>query len=286
MVQLVDCVKTELAVETRQPAPSTAVVSGQPAAPLQNPVAPQEAQLEEIQLATNFFLAAQLPNARVLTKSETPIELSSFGAAWKARGGLGGVKTFPARPGLTGLMIASDLIGTDSQSCKGKFASARSSELVDSDVVFRAATSCADSENERSAEYFIAPRPSGGFVAFLILAVTESERQETARPDCCNPSTTSLTGRPRRPALPSVMSGPGWNFMIGAPTVSRAAIGAVQGDRRLLRGVVEEKAAIGGRARRDQIAAGIAKRCVAEHVTVTSGKSDPLMVAIGGVAGH
>jgi hypothetical protein len=184
MVQLVDCVMTELAVETRQPGPSPAVVPGQPAAPpLQNPVASQEAQLEEMQLATNFLLAAQLPNARVLTKSETPIELSSFGAAWKASGALGGVKTFLPRPGLTGLMIASELIGTDSQSCKGKFASARSSELVDSDVVFRAATSCVDSENERSAEYFISPGPHGGFVAFLVLAVTETERLETARPE-------------------------------------------------------------------------------------------------------
>jgi hypothetical protein len=44
-------------------------------------------------------------------------------------------------------------------------------------VVFRAATSCVESENERSAQYFIAPRPKGGFAAFLVLAVTAAERQ-------------------------------------------------------------------------------------------------------------
>ena len=65
----------------------------------------------------------------------------------------------------------------DSQTCKGKFESARSSELVDSDVVFRASSLCADSANERAAQYFIAPRSNGGFVAFLVLAVTAAERK-------------------------------------------------------------------------------------------------------------
>jgi len=37
-----------------------------------------------------------------------------------------------------------------------------------------------DSENERAAQYFIASR-SKGFVAFLVLAVTEAERQATGK---------------------------------------------------------------------------------------------------------
>ena len=53
-------------------------------------------------------------------------------------------------------------------------------------MVFRASTSCVDSENERSAQYFIAPRSKRGFVAFMVLAVTAAERQagivEIARP--------------------------------------------------------------------------------------------------------
>jgi len=180
LVELVNCVRTALALEAGQPSGrQPAAVPPQPAAPLQNPAPSQEAQLEEIQLATNFLLASRLPNARVLSRPETPIELSSFGAAWKADDAVGGVKIFPPRPDLNGLTIASDLIGGDAKACKGKFASARSSELVNSDVVFRAATSCVESGNERSAEYFIAPRPSGGFVAFMVLAVTEAERQAT-----------------------------------------------------------------------------------------------------------
>ena len=141
------------------------------------PAMTQEIQIEAMQLATNFLLAARLSGARVLARSEMPTELASFSAAWKAEDALGGVKIFSPRPDLTGLGIASDLIGADAQTCKGKFASARSSELVDSDVVFRAATSCADTESERSAQYFIAPRSKGGLVAFSVLAVTAAERQ-------------------------------------------------------------------------------------------------------------
>jgi hypothetical protein len=177
MVQLASCVRTELALETTQPSRAPVAVPQAPSAPPQGPVASQEAQIEEMQLATNFLLAARLSSARVLTRPETPIELSSFGAAWKADDALGGVKIFLPRPGLTGLEIASDLIGADSQTCRGKFASARTSDLVDSDVVFRASSSCVDSENDRAAQYFIAPRSKGGFVAFMVLAVTAAERQ-------------------------------------------------------------------------------------------------------------
>jgi hypothetical protein len=177
MVQLVNCVRTALALENGQPGSNVAAAPPQPAAPLQSPAVTQEAQVEAMQLATNFLLAARLPSARVLARSEMPTELASYGATWKADDALGGVRIFLPRPDVTGLAIASDLIGADSQTCKGKFASARSSELVDSDVVFRAATSCVDSENERSAQYFIAPRSKGGFVAFMVLAVTAAERQ-------------------------------------------------------------------------------------------------------------
>jgi hypothetical protein len=49
--------------------------------------------------------------------------------------------------------------------------------IVDSDVVFRAMTSCSDSEHETAAQYFIAPRPKGGFVGFSVMTTTASERQ-------------------------------------------------------------------------------------------------------------
>jgi hypothetical protein len=78
---------------------------------------------------------------------------------------------------LTGLDLASQVIASDAQSCKGKFASARYSELVDNDVVVRAVTSCLDSEHDKEAQYFIAPHPKGGFVGFSVFASTATEKE-------------------------------------------------------------------------------------------------------------
>jgi hypothetical protein len=53
--------------------------------------------------------------------------------------------------------------------CKGNFRAARSSEVVDRTVVFRAALSCVDGEDDRTAQYLITPRQRGGFVVFAII---------------------------------------------------------------------------------------------------------------------
>jgi hypothetical protein len=84
MVELANCVRTTLALESGQPGSVAAAVPPPPAVPLQSPAVTQVAQVEAIQLATNFLLAARLSSARVLTRSEIPTELASFGAAWKA----------------------------------------------------------------------------------------------------------------------------------------------------------------------------------------------------------
>ena len=65
---------------------------------------------------------------------------------------------------VTGIAIASDLISIDPKLCKGNFAAARSSDLVDGDVVFRAALSCEEGQNDRTAQYFVTPRRRGGFM--------------------------------------------------------------------------------------------------------------------------
>ena len=56
MVQLVNCVRTALALENGQPGSNVAAAPPQPAAPLQSPAVTQEAQVEAMQLATNFLL--------------------------------------------------------------------------------------------------------------------------------------------------------------------------------------------------------------------------------------
>ncbi len=74
--------------------------------------------------------------------------------------------------------VAFTVIANDAKACKGKFASGRMSELVDSDVVFRGLATCEDCDGSRIAEYFIVPRPKGGFVMF---AVQSNMKTEPAR---------------------------------------------------------------------------------------------------------
>ena len=129
-----------------------------------------ELQLEAMEFASNFILKAALNNARVLSRAETPPTLVSNGAAWRSDDAIGFVRIMPAQGGVKGLDIASSIVANDAKACKGKFASARNSELVDSDVVFRGMSSCEDSERASISQYFILPRKKGGFVLFSVIA--------------------------------------------------------------------------------------------------------------------
>ena len=78
--------------------------------------------------------------------------------------------------------MAAAVAGADAKECKGKFASGRVSELVDSEVVFRGFSSCEDTDGSRSAQFFVVPRKQGGFIIFSVASnmQTESSRQVIA----------------------------------------------------------------------------------------------------------
>jgi hypothetical protein len=57
---------------------------------------------------------------------------------------------------------------SDAKECKGKFASGRTSELVDSDVMFRGFSAGEDSKGTRISQYFVVPRDKGGFVVIAV----------------------------------------------------------------------------------------------------------------------
>src|SRR5204862_4269433 len=115
-----------------------------------------ETAIEEMRLATNFLLAAGLANARVIDRAQSSATFAAW-TGWKSDSGPGAVKIYRAKPGQSGLDLASELIASDSQSCKGKFASARSSELVDNDVVVSAWVFCGSTSGDTTLQYFIAP---------------------------------------------------------------------------------------------------------------------------------
>src|SRR5262249_6076394 len=140
-----------------------------------------EYQLEATELASNFLMKTQLRNPKLVNRNETSAELASYGAAWKSEEANGFVRIIPTAPDAKGLDVAATVIANDAKACRGKFVSARNSELVDSDVVFRGIATCEDSDGSRIAQYFILPRRKGGFVLFAVQSdmKTEQERDVT-----------------------------------------------------------------------------------------------------------
>jgi hypothetical protein len=138
-----------------------------------------EMQIEAIELASNFILKTALHNPRVLSRAETPIAVASSGAAWRSDEAVGFVRIVPPKEGIKGLDVASAVVAVDARDCKGKFASGRTSELVDSDVVFRGFSSCEDSVGARLSQYFIVSRKRGGFVLFSVVSNMKTEEAKT-----------------------------------------------------------------------------------------------------------
>lgn len=138
-----------------------------------------EMQIEAIELASNFILKTTLHNPRVLSRAETPVAVASHGAAWQSDEAVGFVRIVPPIEGIKGLDVASAVVATDAKDCKGKFASGRTSELVDSDVVFRGFSSCDDSDGARFSLYFIVSRKKGGFVVFSVVSNMKTEEAKT-----------------------------------------------------------------------------------------------------------
>ena len=138
-------------------------------------------QIEAIEIASNFILKSALRSPKVLSRTETPVELIAAGAAWRSDEATGFVRIIPPKSDSTGLDVAAGVVANDAKDCKGKFASGRMSELVDTDVVFRGFASCEDSGGARFAEYFIVPRKKGGFVMFSVVvnAPVEQAREIT-----------------------------------------------------------------------------------------------------------
>jgi hypothetical protein len=164
----------------RQLAPPTAASSLQPGIAQEGSA---EYQLEAMQIATNFKLRASLDHPALLSRAETPVSVASAGAAWRADNATGFVRIIPPQPNVSGLDIAAAIVGNDAKECKGKFASARNSELLDSEVVFRGMSSCEDSEHSAIAEYFIFPRKAGGFIMFSVLTPTNISGQQKQGPE-------------------------------------------------------------------------------------------------------
>ena len=175
-----------LALDMPKPPVTTPAPAISPAPPTIETVQPAaRSDLEEVRLAQDFFTTAQLPNARLII-TDKPAALASFTAVWRSDDAAGAVKIIAPGPDVSGIGIASDLIAVDPRMCHGNFASARASTNVNGDMVLSAVLSCTESNEERAAEYFIAPRRKGGFVVFAVVgssAVDANARSDRQRID-------------------------------------------------------------------------------------------------------
>jgi hypothetical protein len=93
------------------------------------------------------------------------------------------VRIIPTAPGTKGLDVTAAVIAADAKDCKGRFASARKSELIDSEVVFQGMVSREDSDGTMLSNYFIAPRAKGGFVMFSVISNMKSETEQSVTKD-------------------------------------------------------------------------------------------------------
>jgi hypothetical protein len=151
-------------------------------APAAAPSSGSELEIEAIQIASNFLIGSAMHGARVLTKAETPVSYVTNDASWRSDDAYGFVRILPDQHGVKGIDVAASITASDAKECKGKFASGRTSELVNSDVMFRGFSTCEDSKGTRVSQYFVVPRDKGGFVIIAIgagSATQESKNLQT-----------------------------------------------------------------------------------------------------------
>jgi hypothetical protein len=159
--------------------PAVATNAGSTLKPEANQPQSAEYQLEATELASNFLMKAQLRNPKLVSRNETSAELASYGAAWKSEEANGFVRIIPTAPDVKGLDVAATVVANDAKACRGKFVSARKSELVDSDVVFQGVATCEDSDGQRISQYLILPRRKGGFVLFSVQSNMKNEQERS-----------------------------------------------------------------------------------------------------------
>ena len=176
---LVHCVAQETGTAAKAPPPAAPARATAPASNTNNPAANAnnaELYTEAVELATNFILNSGLERPKLLARSETPADLVAHGAAWRSSDAAGAVRILPAQPNVKGIDVTAAIIAGDAKECRGKFASGRTSELLDSEVVFRGFSTCEDSSGTRMIQYFVVPRKRGGFALFSVASAMAAER--------------------------------------------------------------------------------------------------------------
>jgi len=189
IVDLVACVKAELAAERGEPPPMPAPQHREASTPPPLPTQPAavrpnvdaDLELAATRIASNLLLQAKLPNAHILDREETPAGLRGRGVAWASDIGGGAVEILSAGAAQGPQQIASQLIDADAASCKGDFVSGRASELVDNTLVTRTFTGCKEAAGTQSVRYFILHKEGAGYIVYALTG-SDAPNADNTRP--------------------------------------------------------------------------------------------------------
>ncbi|MGH7117407.1 MAG: hypothetical protein ACREFP_00155 [Acetobacteraceae bacterium] len=160
-------------------------VTGERATPTGGPsggAANSSLDLAATRIASNLLLAARLPRARLLTPAETPAPLRNHGVAWTSDVGSGAVLVVPHNESKNAVTVASSLIDSAADACRGQFASGRSSDVIDNHPVAKAFTGCKDAGGTTLVRYFVLQAANGAYVIFALVGTPDSDSHLSTSP--------------------------------------------------------------------------------------------------------
>lgn len=188
MPALLDCVKANANLKVAPGTPGPVPGSGTTTAAAATDPA---IQLEAVTLATNFLLKTQLPEPKVLSGPEAPSGIGSNGAGWQAKGATGLVRVL-ANPNQKDVDVAAAVSAADARGCQGRFASGRTSDMVEGASVLRGFSSCENGGDTKYSEFYVLPRKQGGFVMFSVVAMGDGSLHQQRRADFQRAALTSV----------------------------------------------------------------------------------------------
>jgi hypothetical protein len=165
-----DCTKRYLARSTGTA--SNPFATPPPAPQGQVGMAESNARTEATILIANILSAAGIPGFRVVPREKIPDDFKSYDAVWTTDDVIGTVKIVSSQTVSSAEELATLVMASDAQTCKGVFASGRYPTQQKTGAT-RLRTGCSGSEHPIEVDYTIAPRAKGGFIVFGVLADEE-----------------------------------------------------------------------------------------------------------------
>ena len=149
-------------------APPAPMASSTPAPPMGQPLSAEQ-RLEATTLVANLFSQGELTGYKILSAKDIQElrlpTLSTWHVVWRAGDIVGTMRIVPPQSAPSAGAISSDIIGSDSKGCTGKFASGTNPDDKNQGTT-RIFTACRTEMFLTEGHYIIVPREAGGYYLF------------------------------------------------------------------------------------------------------------------------